>query len=282
VTKNVPFSDTQHSEQIKFVGPEKGRLILVGGGFVNKVGIQKFLELTGKESKILVIPTAGDDSRQNEKFYSAMINLFKESGASAVEMLHTRDTSVANSVSFLNKIKEAKGVWFLGGNPANLTKAFLNTKVMEELQNLLNRDGVIGGNSAGANVMGSYFLRFDEKTKKFEPDNRGFQFVQNACIIPHLLKANRQYWFPDFNKYNPGLLGIGISDDAFAVIHQNELEVFGSNCIAIYDGSFQTQVSPIEILPKNSERFYFLSEGAKYDLKDRKVIQFAAKNGSID
>lgn len=264
------------------IGPEKGHLVLAGGGWEDSTALKKFVSIAGKDSKILIIPTATiEDERDSalQPFYSDLKKNFRAAGASNLEIIHTKDTSIANSQPFLSKIKEANAIWFTGGNVRNITDAYLHTKVMDELNNLLNRNGVIGGNSAGANAMGTYFFKLDTSTTKtaFEKNNNGFNFIKNTCIFPHLLRWNRQFLFFDFKKnYKDDLLGIGIDAKTAVIIHKNELEVIGSSCVAIYDGTFQSdrQKKSFEKLPANSERFYILYAGAKYDLSKRKAIQF--------
>ena len=51
------------------VGPEKGKLMIVGGGSANPL-IEKFVEIAGgKDAQIVVIPTAGTQEEFNEDWY---------------------------------------------------------------------------------------------------------------------------------------------------------------------------------------------------------------------
>ncbi len=266
-----------------FIGPEKGYLVLGGTTWEDSFLLKVFVSLAGSKPHVLIIPTAtiGDSEsiNENEAFFSDLKKAFTVAGAGSVSFLHTRDTAVANSPPFLSKLKEANAVWFTGGDVRVLAEAYLNTKANEEFKNLLNRNGVIGGNSAGANAMGAYFIKPDTSTTEavFQKNNSGFNFIKNCCVIPHLLANNRQFQYFDFKKgHNNDLLGIGIDHEAFVVIHKNELEVRGSSYVAIYDGTFQSngRKNSFDILPANSERFYVLYSGAKYDLNKRRVIQF--------
>jgi cyanophycinase len=203
----------------KYIGPERGYLVLSGGG-EDTGSFRKFVQLVGANSKILIITTAAPDDEQNEENYSRVKKGFASVGATNTDILHTRDSNIANSPAFLKKIREAKGVWFIGGNPVELTKAYLHTDVMIELQDLLNRDGVIGGNSAGANVLGAYFIRYNVQKKEFVQNSLAFNFLKNTCIIPHVLEYNRQFQFAEFRKQYPNLLGIGIDGSTTLIIHK--------------------------------------------------------------
>jgi len=50
-------------------------------------------------------------------------------------------------------------VWLSGGNAGRLAQAYLDTLTQRELIGVLQRGGVIGGNSAGAIIQGSYTIR---------------------------------------------------------------------------------------------------------------------------
>ena len=69
-------------------------------------------------------------------------------------MLHTTDRKVADSAEFVAPIKGATGVWLVGGRHWRLADAYLGTRTLKELFNLLDRGGVVGGGSAGATIQG--------------------------------------------------------------------------------------------------------------------------------
>ena len=272
LNKSTALPDTT----AKYIGPEKGYLVIAGGDHAKPL-LQKFFSLVGDDSaKIVIIPTALPDEALNENYYHAVDSFFRDAGAKSTEFLHTRDTGIANSDKFLKSIREAKGVWFLGGRQWRLADAYLKTKVLEELNNLLNRGGVIGGCSAGSAIMGSFMARGDTKTNLIiDGDHKvGFGFLKKTAIDIHLLERNRLFDMLEVRKKYPDLLGIGIDQETAIVVHKNEFEVIGNSCVAIYDGTFwMPDNDSITKLPAGSERFYFLSKGDKYDLKVRKPIR---------
>jgi len=51
------------------------------------------------------------------------------------------------------------------------------------------------------------------------------------------------------------------------------MEVIGNSYVAVYDGSFWSREgSDLKDLPDPSQLFYFLRQGDRYDLAQRKVI----------
>jgi len=65
--------------------------------------------------------------------------------------------------------------------------------------------------------------------------DRGFSFVTNVAINPHLSAQKRENELvPVVDRY-PKLLGIGIDDDTGLVVKSHRAEVFGIGRVAIYD-----------------------------------------------
>src|SRR5207245_349770 len=111
----------------KPVGPEKGALVIVGGGTMAPELWTRFIDLAGGPSaaNIVIIPTAGEDStagvapRETERL--------KSLGVKNITILHTRDPKVANQESFVAPLKKATGIWFVGGRHWRLADSYLNT-----------------------------------------------------------------------------------------------------------------------------------------------------------
>ena len=253
------------------IGPKKGKLMIVGGGAANPL-IEQFVELAGgKNAKIVVIPTAGTQDIFEEDYY--LIKLIEELGAQSVELIHTRDPKIANTEEFVHPIKEATGIWFAGGRQWRLVDAYMNTKVVEECRNLLERDGIIGGSSAGATIQGSYLARGDtaSNTVMMGSHQEGFAFVKNVAIDQHLLARNRQFDMFEILDKHPALLGIGLDESTAILVEDDQFEVLGKSYVAVYDGKFwRRDGNPV--VPEG-QSFYLLKPGDKYDLKKREIIE---------
>lgn len=269
------------------IGPEKGHLIIVGGGNVGPEIWAKFIELAGGvNARIIYVPTAGDDSTIARGNFNTIKKL-NELGVKNITVLHTRDAKVANTAGFAAPIGQASGVWFEGGRQWKIADAFLNTQVQKEFNALLDRGGVIGGTSAGATIQGSYLFRGDTKGNTIlEGDHiQGLDFIHQVAIDQHILKRNRQFDLLRFVRTHPDLLGIGIDESTAIVVHQNTFEVIGVSYVAIYD---QQQFAGTTKNPTSESGitgpFYFLQKGQKFDLQNRQIIAppkpAAAKTGA--
>ncbi len=255
-------------QKTEFVGPEKGSLVIVGGGRLGPDIWARFIELAGgPNARIVVIPTANEDSAINTgKFFEK--ELLQNLGVQNVVVLHTRNPKVANTDSFVAPLKKATGIWFVGGRQWRLADAYLNTLAHKEFTAVLNRGGVIGGTSAGATIQGSFLFRGDTKGNNVlvGDHTQGLDFIHNVAIDQHILRRNRQFDLAGFIKTHPELLGIGIDESTAVVVQKNAFEVIGNSYVAIYDSKITDETKP----------FTFLGKGQRYDLKERKIIQVPA------
>ncbi len=258
-------------------GYKKGTLIVIGGGNLDSTIFQEFKKYAGGDSsRIVVIPTALPDDYLLKD--SAMFHIkkgFEKYGFGKVTILHTRDTAIANNEEFIEPIKTATGLYFLGGRQWRIADGFLNTKAHKEMFNLLDRGGVIAGSSAGATIQGSYLARGDTKNNQIMMGDHeeGLGFISNIAIDQHVLARNRQFDMFDILKERPELLGIGLDENTAIVVCGDEFKVIGASYVTIYDGTYWSREgSSLKNLPSEEDVFYMLKSGDRYNLKDRKVI----------
>jgi len=254
-------------------GPSKGTLILTGGD--QETGIKEFVALAGgPDANIVYVPTAAsslklpsgliwewlytDDLPANTpEFKQELCKMF---GVKNITILHTRNHKTADSKEFVEPLRKAQGVWLSGGNPGRLSQAYLGTRTQREIEAVLDRGGVVSGNSAGAVIQGSYIIRGnpDKPVLMVKGRERGFALLKNVAVNPHLSEAMRQAELVTIVDIHPQLLGIGIDEKAAIVVKGNRFEVFGQGRVAIYDNQ-----------KHGSNWYYWLSPGDRFDLRTR-------------
>ncbi len=242
------------------VGPERGTLLVVGGGAM--AGLWPvFLELAGgKDAAIVVIPTANEGENPDDKSAAALRAL----GASQVTQMHTRDPKIADTDEFTTPLRTARAVWITGGRQWRLADAYLGTRTQRELFALLTRGGVIGGSSAGATIQGSYLVRGapSGNTIMMSPGHEeGFGFLRATTIDQHVDTRKRAEDLRPVLKAHPTLLGIAL-DEATAVIAR------GDRCEVVGAGNVRFFAKP-EATPE------ILRAGAHYDLAARREVRLA-------
>ena len=262
-------------------GPDKGSLIIIGGGGATPEIWKRFTDLAGgkEKAKIVVITAAGGDSAAFDKKSVELVK--RETGIANVTLLHTNDLKEANSEKFVAPLRTATGVYIVGGRQWRIAASFLNTLTHQAFQEVLDRGGVISGTSAGASIQGSVLWRGDTKGAHILVGDhiQGLGFLNNSVIDQHLFRRNRQFDLVEFVRNSPELIGIGLDEATSIVVQKDTLEVVGRSYVTIYDyntivGSGEKHVKDgREISTASSGPFFFLHEGQKYDLKSRKVIE---------
>ena len=140
---------------------------------------------------------------------------------------------------------------------------------------VLGRNGVIGGSSAGASIQGSFLARGDTENNQIMVGDHqvGFGFVKDTAVDQHVLVRNRQFDMFDILKARPELLGISIDENTALIVSGDNAEVFGASYVIVYDGTFWSREGwDLKNLPDKSSIFYFLKSGDRYDLGKREVV----------
>jgi len=262
-------------------GPQKGALVLTGGSFGKGV-IERFVTLAGgPDASFVYIPTASSGIKLDSGFIyippdtdtpAANTREFEQElckmfGIKRITVLHTRNRDTSNSESFVEPLRKANGVWLSPGNAGRLANAYLDTLTYREIEAVLKRSGVVGGNSAGAIIQGSYTVRGrpDKPLLMAKGHERGFGFLKSVAINPHLTEAKRDAELVNVIDTYPELLGIGIDEKAAIQVQDDRFEVFGEGRVAIYDNK-----------KHGGNWYYWLSPGDKFDLRSR-TAQMSSK-----
>lgn len=218
------------------VGPPRGSLLVDGGGALGPEIWERFVELAGgPEARIVVIPTAGTDEIFPEDWSG--FTPIRSAGASAIRVLHTRDREEADHPEFASLLQWATGVWIPGGRQWRLVDAYLHTRVHDELWALLDRNGVIGGTSAGASIQADFLVRGDPSTNQIMVADgylEGFGFLVNTAIDQHLLARAREADLWEVLEGRPHLLGIGVDEGTALLVRGDMAEVLGVSQVLFY------------------------------------------------
>lgn len=252
---------TQNAEK-PVVGPEHGSLVIVGGGYPPSEIMDRFIQLAGgKNANFVVIPTAMDEKPNGRE-----VEILRRNGAKHITVLHTYDRNVANEESFVAPLKTANGVWFNGGRQWRIADAYVGTRTQEELFAVLDRGGVIGGNSAGATIQGSFMVRGAPQSNEImiAPDHVvGFGFLRDVAIDQHILARDRVTDMQQVIDAHPEILGIGIDEDTAIIVRGDHMEVMGKSRVAITDANHPPD--------KYGHHYFFLKSGDRFNLRTRAI-----------
>jgi cyanophycinase len=240
-------------------GPERGTLIIAGGGKLGPEIVGRFIKLAGgSRARIVVIPTAGDDAAYGPD--CACLKMFRELGATNLTVLHTRDKAEADAAAFVAPLRDATAVWFVGGRQWRLVDAYAGTKTETAIRAVLARGGVIGGTSAGATIQGSCLVRGAREGNEImmAPGyETGFGYLQGAAIDQHITARGRENDLDAVIKKRPDLLGLGIDQSTAIEVTRDRFKVIGVGHVFIHDGKAQP----------NGGFYSLLRPGEGFDLK---------------
>ncbi len=219
----------------------------------------------GEGARIVVIPTAfSDEEIARDPEFNKVRKRFEKLGFSTIHILHTRDPEVANQPTFTKPLEEGMAVIILGGKTQRITDAYAGTRTYAALKALLDRGGIIAGVSAGSGVQASYL--FEDKLVK------GFEFLKGVIVMNHFLARNKQFAHLEAIHRNRERLGLGIDEGAGILVQGERFEVVGNSYVAVYDGSmYHRENDSISFLPQDSDQFYLLKNGDRYNLTERRV-----------
>jgi len=192
-----------------------GSLVICGGGAVPDEAYQCFMDLAGgSHARLAIIPSYEPSPKDAQR----LIEAWRGRGAESVVVLHAASRSQCNDPAFVKPLGDATGVWLSGGQQSHLSERYVDTEVERQLKALLDRNGVIGGSSAGAAAMSRIMISGGLSEAV---DGRGFDLLPGAVIDQHFLFRNRLQRLLGVLNANPGVIGLGI-DERTAVLVQRK------------------------------------------------------------
>jgi cyanophycinase len=286
----------------------KGKLISIGGSedkgtgiepnFAQKAklnffefGILKRIlsEMRGADSIVEVITTA---SVIPEEVGDNYIQAFGKLGCTNVGVIHIKNREDALLPEYLERIRQADGVMFTGGNQLRLSMIFGGTDFLKILQNRYeNENFVIAGTSAGAMAMSNTMIYQGSSTgallKGEVKITTGLAFIKDVIIDSHFVTRGRFGRLAQAVASNPGCIGIGLGEDTGVLIRDgNTMEAIGSGLILIFDGH-TIRYSNIADLPEGAPIsienmiVHVMAKGNFYHLDERKFYAIVPQQQPI-
>lgn len=200
------------------------RLVIAGGGSLPEKVYSEFRRLAGDRPRLVIIPTASS----REVNLPELKRTWKSRGFDSVEVLHTKDRSMADREQFAKPLTTATAVWFGGGQQQRIADAYVGTRTEKEIYNLMKRGGVVGGTSAGAAIQTRIMIR----SGRDKPDiSKGLNLLPGAIVDQHFLRRNRLSRLLHAVRANPNCVGFGIDENTALVVENNKAKVVGDSYV---------------------------------------------------
>src|SRR5271154_5272989 len=262
-------------------GEERGWIVPIGGA-ENKENdrhiLERFLQVSGgNDADIVVIPTASRMHETGPRYEK----IFNDLGAKRVTVMDFDTRRDCQEPGRLQRIEEATGIFFTGGNQLRLPTLLGGTPVAKLIR-VRNAHGVtVGGTSAGASILSEHMIAYgDEGSSVISGSVRlapGLGLTNRFIIDQHFRQRDRLGRLMTALAYNPFAVGIGLDEDTAAFIGPDEtVEVSGSGGVTIVDASEVSYSSVAESVEGQplcvlGLRLHFLVAGATFNLHTRQA-----------
>src|ERR1700742_1446642 len=223
-------------------GQTRGWIVPIGGA-ENKENdrhiLERFVQVSGGEdADIVVIPTASRMLETGPRYEK----LFNDLGAARVTVMDFDTRRDCQENGRLQRLEEATGIFFTGGNQLRLSTLLGGTPVATLIRKRNAAGVTVGGTSAGASILSEHMIAFgDEGSSVISGSVRlapGLGLTNRFVIDQHFRERDRLGRLITALAYNPFAIGIGLDEDTAAFIAPDEtVEVQGSGGVTIVDGS---------------------------------------------
>ena len=282
------------------MGP-KGKLVIFGGAVVlgssldyiediNHPHYVKFFE-RGILKRMIVESKSKEDSRVEvitaaskipDIVGAEYIKSFNNLQVKNVNVLDIRSREDAHKEENIERIRQADAVMFTGGDQLRLTSIFGGTEFLRILKNRYQEEPfVIAGTSAGAAAASGIMIYRGSSSEALIKGEvqiiGGLGFIENVIVDTHFVQRGRIGRLFYAVAGNPGILGIGLGEDAGLLITEgNFLEAIGSGLTILVDGRFinETNIYDIDIgspISIDNLRVHVMSIFDRYDLQKHEL-----------
>lgn len=279
----------------------KGKLVIIGGAVdlgsslsynenVEHPSYIKFFERgilkrliteagKGKDTIVEVVTTA---SQIPEIVAPEYISSFGQLQVNNVQILDIRSREDAKKSEILERVSRADIVMFSGGDQLRLTSIFGGTEFLNILKRRYqNENFIIAGTSAGAAAASAVMIyrgSSSEALIKGEVQiTGGLGFIDSVIVDTHFVQRGRIGRLFYAIASNPGMLGIGLGEDAGLLITEGQyMEAIGSGLTILVDGRFisETNIYDVEIgspVSIDNLKVHVMSIFDRYDLKTHQL-----------
>jgi cyanophycinase len=197
-------------------------------------------ELYGTDSRLEVITTA---SRIPEEMGAAYVNAFHQLDSHNVGVMHIQSPEEANKPEYLERLQQAHGVLFTGGDQSRITATFLHSQALPILQQRYEREAkfLISGTSAGAMALSNIMIKGAEHRRILAKGTvllaEGLSLLPDMIIDTHFINRRRIPRLIESIAANPHHIGIGLGEDTGILIKNGtEIETIGTGLVILIDG----------------------------------------------
>jgi cyanophycinase len=254
----------------------------------------RLVELAGGPgARFVVLATASGDPEAAARGTIAALNAH---GAVAealpvAPMLKGVDLAAAvRDPVLLDKVRAANGVFFTGGDQGRIVDTLrpggVESPLLLAIRELQQRGGVVAGTSAGAAIMSRTMFRDPASVltllkgpmRPGQDFDAGLGFAHSDLFVDqHFLARGRLGRMLPLMQAHGMTLGLGIEEDAAAVLKGDWIEVLGTGGALLVDLTEASTDPTLGAFNVSGARLTYLGHGDRYDLRTRTLLPSQAK-----
>ena len=243
--------------------------------------LKRIITESATENPVVEVVTTA--SQIPELVGAEYIKAFNQLDVENVNVLDIRSREDAANPACLARIKKADVVMFTGGDQLRLSSIFGGTEFLFILKDRYLHDYLlIAGTSAGAAAASANMIyrgQSNEAMIKGEVQiTAGLGFIDSVIIDTHFVQRGRIGRLFYAVASNPGILGIGLGEDAGLLITEGKtMEAIGSGLTIVVEGRdiIETNIYNVEMgTPVSVEnlKVHVMSIYDKFDLQQHKLF----------
>ncbi len=261
---------------------QRGQLVIIGGAEDKQrecAILREFVRCAGgTKAKIAVLTAATSLPGEVGEDY---IQVFERLGVDDIRIVDTEYHDDADRPEVLDKVRDATGAFFVGGDQARIIETLKDSK-LDTLLHQRHAEGMtIGGTSAGAAIMPDIMIVTGDSEINPRVDavemGPGMGFLAEALVDQHFAQRGRLGRLISALLQHPAALGFGIDEDTAIIVDGDEFEVVGRGAVTVVDES-KTSYNNVERSLKDEPlavfgiRLHILPRGYRFNLKTRQPI----------
>lgn len=261
---------------------KRGPLVIIGGAEDREgdcVVLREFVRRAGGvQAHIVVLTAATSMPREVGGDY---IRVFENIGAEDVQVIDTEYAEDADRQEAVDKVMQATGIFFTGGDQARIIELIKGTRVDKAIRERHAQGAVIGGTSAGAAMMPETMIIEGDSATNPRVDavdmGPGMGFLPGIAVDQHFAQRGRLGRLIAALVQQPAILGIGIDENTAVIVDGDQFEVVGQSAVTVVDESEATHnnlqgLLRGEALAICGVRLHILPHGYGFNLKTRQPI----------
>ncbi len=278
----------------------QGITVAIGGGLKddNAPVWSRLVELAGGDgSRFTVFATASGNPERAAGRIAA--NLERHGAVVVIAEVAPRlpGIDLAAAVAdprWIEAVRTSRGVFFSGGAQSRLLDTLQPdgqpTPLLQAVQALWRRGGVIAGSSAGAAVMSRRIFRnapdvmavMKGRLREGREVDDGFGLLPPDVIVDqHAVRRGRVARLLPLLQAEGVPLGIGVAEDSAIIARGSMVEVIGSRGALFVDMAQASNDPALDAFNLNDVRLHWLEAGDRFDLAGRQVLPAQQRQAGV-